>query len=549
MSTKLAQIEIQDNFIVNQASRDLTIQMNNNLDITQFRQTYLHCPVCEKLFETAHRKPLTLDCYHTICELCMQQPECPICLTRFNVNDKYYSKDSRVLCILTKTESIISLEKMDIVNKLEAFFSPRETAGSSFDAVLTQARHSIEEESARLVELIEKRVHQVDQNQIETSLSKRRTYLLRAMDDWLQESLSKSRNGHSCHSKLCFQSSSLTLAEANLVGDYRFDSPSCINKIKFLHLNSNYMAKSFNLQSSDITQPQIQITGFNWLRQAPKADFLIPYSLQKVFYIYPFNAGERVYRFKIAKPVKIENEKRVEYQFCFKMKLEYCRFDFENDRVAFFFEKFYDKEYWIKMYSFRNMQNSVCAKKFDYFVENILFKEGQTVSWSSLNPPFIRFHSSHDLKDLPRTTSYDPVIFGKYYTLADCSNSYLVFHNQDTIGIVCKKHGTITHEINTRQYEDEDDFMINEVHQQRMRLYMSQSKTEYFNMKCFESDKLIVSTWSKIYVFDMCTGALLAKNNIHLIPNNNWFLPNKLYVAKNGRFVFFDPSTSFLTYI
>src|SRR5690606_15255224 len=116
------------------------------------------------------------------------------------------------------------------------------------------------------------------------------------------------------------------------------------------------------------------------------------------------------------------------------------------------------------------------------------------------------------------------------------------FHNQDTIGIIRRKCGYLVNEINTKMYEDMEDAVKAELHEQRMRAYQSQSKSEYFNMKCVNDENLVVSTWSRVYVFSMSCGRLLAKNNIHLIPNNVWLLPNRLYLSKDNQIVFFDTS-------
>ncbi len=87
--------------------------------------------------------------------------------------------------------------------------------------------------------------------------------------------------------------------------------------------------------------------------------------------------------------------------------------------------------------------------------------------------------------------------------------------------------------------------------EQAIRGQLAQSKSEYINVKCYQSKYLIITTWSSIYLIDLFNGfKLLTSNYLYSIPNNNWSVPNKLYVSsKFGEVSLFDPSTSFLTFI
>jgi hypothetical protein len=397
---------------------------------------------------------------------------------------------------------------------------------------------------------------------LESTLNRQREEMFERLDAALKKNMfssgKKTPPDRFMNDRVYFKMSQLTFKQIGLLGRVRINSGrSVLKTVRLLHLNNALITRSYNLQAKHITQPLIQITGFNWLRQSPKADFLIPCAENKIFYVYNFDTLQ-TYRFKVANPRDSPPKKakgcHVEYEFNYKMKLEYCRFDYHLNRVALFFEKTYDREYTLKMYALADLTRPVCVRRFDHFVENFIFNKNDIISWSSHNYPFVRFFTSELNEQVTKTgvvTNYDPVIFTKYYAFADCSATHLVFHNKDTIGVVDRVSGRVTCEIDTKLYEDVADTVMNELHQQRMRAYQSQSKSEYFNVKCVLDDcsHLLVSTWSKVYVLSMIDGTLLAKNDIHLIPNNVWLLPNRLYVNGDGDIVFFDTSTSFLSFI
>ena len=550
---KIKKTELGENYLLSRLGNP-QIYLNSKQTALSLLKNYFTCPSCKQTLFSEDEPldmPVTLDCFHTVCRKCLKSAQCPICNLKFHVEDSYFQIDRQIIELTRKLAKAVSDKQSSILSRLEAFFA-------KFDTVLTELVGRKSFQADREQENVEARpLNSKLELKIETDLNRRREELFKIIDKSLRIDLEQSKYRNQAVASKCsfyFRQKYLQYTDFNLIGKLKIANNCLVNKIKHLHLNNETCSKSFNLQAKHITYPQIQITGFNWLRQSPKADFLVPYSQNKIFYIYNADNVSQSYRFKIANPnlpIKEKKVKHVEYEFDFKMKLEYARIDYELNRLVLFFECIYDKQYCVKIFNFFDMRQMVAYRFFGYFIESFLFSSCEVISWSSLTAPFLRYFSSN-LEDLVERIAifYDPIVFTKFYMLADCSKSYMIFHNQDTIGIVDKTRGRLLNEINTKIYEDIDDVIRNELHQQRMRAYQSQSKSEYFNMKCLGNDEhLLVSTWSRIYVFSMSSGCLLAKNNIHIIPNNVWLLPNRLYLNKDEDIVFFDTSTSFLTFI
>jgi hypothetical protein len=547
---KLRRIEFADNYLLENLKFDKL-----DLNPTSFRRAHFSCPICKRLYNTndSNSSSVTLLCFHTVCKQCLanksqDQNECPVCLIKFNTNDSedFCRADSQISQVIAQIDTFIYQKQAQKLERLNQCFT-------NINAKINQLRgNQVKLKFAAYIRQIESKANQSMHYQVELNLNRQRDELFKLLEASLRTNFSSSSLNEKKDRKLYLKTSQLTV---NFLGEVKLNlNRDPVRLIKQLHLNNQLIPRSYNLQAKHITHPQIQITGFNWLRQSPKADFLVPCAENKIFYIYNYD-NARTYRFKLANPRdsgdSSKPRKHVEYEFNFKMKLEYCRFDYDADRVALFFERAYDREYCLRVYSCSDLTRAVSVKDFDHFIENLLFDSNEVISWSSLNYPFVRYFTS-DLREqvLKNRVAYNPAIFAKFYALADCSRSHLVFHNKDTIGVVDKRSGQTIAEINTKLYEDDEDAMRNELHQQRMRAYQSQSKSEYFNVKCLaNADQLLVSTWSKVYVFSMLDGTLLAKNDIHLIPNNMWLLPNRLYLNRDGDIVFFDTSTSFLTFM
>jgi hypothetical protein len=553
---KLRRTEFKENYLL---ERLRSTEHEITLNLTLFRRAHFSCPVCKQIYDS-NFTPVTLSCFHTVCVRCFQQnksqeqSECPVCKVKFNTNDSdFYMNDKEISKAVTQIHSFIAEKHAQILGKCDESFK-------AINAQIELLKHDqIGSKFVHYIKLIEFKADQISiENRMQLNLNKQRDELFKLLETSLRDNLSNF--GRTKDRKLYFKFSQLSLRALNLLGNFRLKlNREPLRTIRQLHMNNRLISRSYNLQAKNITHPQIQITGFNWLRQSPKADFLVPCAEHKIFYIYNADTFQ-TYRFKLADPrdpVSINNsngkppKRHIEYEFNFKMKLEYCRFDYDTDRIAMFFERIYDHEYCLKMYSCADLTHAVCVKDFDHFIENFLFNSGETISWSSLVWPYVRYFTS-DLREqvFADREACQPDVFAKFYALADCSSTHLVFHNKDTIGVVEKRTGRTCTEIDTKLYEDEEDALLDELHQQRMRTYQSQAKSEYFNVKCLTGrDQLLVSTWSKVYVFDMLNGTLLAKNEIHLIPSNAWLLPNRLYLNRDGDIVFFDTSTSFLTFI
>jgi hypothetical protein len=562
---RLKRIEKAENYTLELINKDevfiQTDNNNTNFDFNKFIRNYFSCKSCKTLFSTLKQLPITLNCFHSICKECYDN--------RNNTNNKAFIECPecfiKLSSYLLNNECLIDHDLLDLVNKLEKYLDRKQIStfgkldfflGHVLEAEISVLREKILPKKHKMLDtLLDRKFNQIDEQKFALILGQKREAFLKILDDRMRTSLTDLNMKNLVY----FRKSNLELHHFNSCGRLRnHQNQLLLKKIEQLHLNNGLVCESIHLESKNITKPLIRITGFSWLRQAPKPDFLIPYSRMKIISIYPHDCAiNQTYRMKIANPAsnsnssKNNNNKHLEYEFNFKMKLEYCRMDYESDRLALFFERTYDREYCLKIFQLNDLNQIECEKTFEYFVENFLFSSSKCLSWSSLNAPFIRTFSSDLSSEETDRFMYDEMLISKYYSLTDANHAHLVLHNQDTIGVLCRKTCKHKCEINTKDYEDFGDYLLNEMHQQRMRAYLSQSKSEYFNVKLSggEIGHLIVSTWCKFYIFDLESGALLAKNSIFLIMNNNWFLPNRMYVNKENDVVYFDNSTSFLTFI
>ncbi len=223
-----------------------------------------------------------------------------------------------------------------------------------------------------------------------------------------------------------------------------------------------------------------------------------------------------------------------------------------------FFELDYDKRYELEVYDIKSLA-FISRRIFECYISNFCANQTEIVSWSSEREPYVCFFDYY-LNKCSTQIHFDERIFEKYYALTDYTDNQLVFHNQNYIGIVARDTGKILNEINMLEESDKEEDNLSEQemeHLNRNRAYLSHAKFEYINVKfCFSTNLLILTTWSKIFLFELKNDAknkekfdLLVKNDLRLIVNNNWNLPNGLFVNNDGHISFFDSLNKCLTFL
>lgn len=602
---------------------DYTIRKKINFDLIK---KFINCPNCNRLFNFGSRLPITLPCCHSICSECLYSSnnsdmlsnsgnnignllngtlanyannnssnsstvnniiKCNSCMRKYHKTNAIFQADEQSLEIMDIFKQLIMINQQNMIDSMECFMT-------NFDNRLDLLKKNIDESSHRLVKQILKQSSTQKKVEIETNLNTYRSNLLDQCKNLSTNrldlinnliNLSNNKKNHHKYETIILNKleelRKIIIQDKYSYFDYKKNDLECkysliqligsINntssikkRIKYLNLNSRFI--NINCQNEKITQPEIKVTGFQWIRQSPKADYLVPINLDKIFYIYLNDTDKKINNYTMKLTNKFsqqQDEKHIEREVKIprdikNMKLDYCRAN--HEKILLYFEIKYEMDYLVEIYDTNNLR-LISSIRTNYFVENFILSDfNEIVSWSSNIKPYIKFYD-HKLKDIVHLNNlpFHSSIFDKYYFLADQTQSILVFHNQHHVGIVCKKTGNILNEISLHELNNfgQDNTVLvrdqnNEYHQQaRARGHLSQSKSEYINLKCFQSKYLILTTWSSIYLFDLMNGLkLLISNNLYSIPHNNWSIPNKLYVSsKYGDVSFFDPSTSFLTYI
>jgi hypothetical protein len=171
--------------------------------------------------------------------------------------------------------------------------------------------------------------------------------------------------------------------------------------------------------------------------------------------------------------------------------------------------------------------------------------ENQLLIWSPTGPPFIKLF---DLNLNPlREINKDCDLFELFYSLPIQTDNYFVFNNQTQIALVKCFNLRVHKLINLDAYLDENDCVFESKRKERTFIWHCES--EYFNVKSVQNKFLLVSTSSKVLLFDLNSAQLLAKNHMYkLNTNNNWFVPNRFYVGNDLSLAFFDLSTLSLTH-
>ena len=536
----------------------------NRVDFDLIRE-YLGCQKCRNAFDSRLHSPIRLPCLHSMCKRCFDAHakssssyfvECSSCLLKFYRAYSSFAQDLELLDLIRAVDSIISERQSQTLAKMERFMLDFDKKIEDLSVKLSQDTYYeelVESAAAKLneipdilnskrSELLEtlKKVYLIENVRVLDELKEKASQNPALAQTLIPEVSSVRKN---C---LHFKKSKLNLDSIELIGHFK-QVGRIEKRIKFLKLNKYFL--NFNCQSKQITQPLIQITGFNWIRQCPKADFLISFSLNKIFYICLNNqfANSLANSYKMKLTNSTLGVKMIEANFTTRMKVQYCR---GFDKIfLILFEKNYEKEYELRVYDSTSL-SFIAKVDFSYFIENVCVNSSEIASWSSERAPYMKFFSYSLKPTESNRTKYDAKIFDKFYLMPDFTDDVLVFHNQSCIGLVSRRSGEIVHEINLCDYKDETDEIRENEHQIRNRSYLSQTKSEYLNLKCYNGEYLIVTTWAKIYLFKLNENFdLLVKNDLFCVLNNNWYIPNRLYINNDGYISFFDPSSSFITFI
>jgi hypothetical protein len=190
----------------------------------------------------------------------------------------------------------------------------------------------------------------------------------------------------------------------------------------------------------------------------------------------------------------------------------------------------------------------VCSRSFSLYLDKVHLDERQLISWSPGGPPFIQLFDLN-LNRLGEINE-DCDLFTSFYSLSVQTDEFFVFNNQTQIALIkrsSKQIAKVHKLIDLDVYSDENDLEFDAKRKEGTFIWHSDS--EYLNIKSICNKFLLVSTSSKLLLFDLNSAQLLSKNDVfRLNSSNNWFLPNRLYVGNDLSLAFFDLSTLSLVY-
>ena len=378
------------------------------------------------------------------------------------------------------------------------------------------------------------REHANKLEQIKSYLNIERGNLLRRIKQELETSINEPASSQ----RLYFRQSSVDISCVELMGHLKLDEASLVRRIKNLRLQRKFTSVDCGIAN---------------------AEHLISLSQDRILRV---QISDTIATLSLVNPQRNSTFAKTEIKLTIKKRFQYCRAS--NKIVMLFFELDYDKKYELEVYDLKTLR-FISSRVFDCYISQVCASHNEIVSWSSEREPYICFFD-FSLKKSATHSRFDERIFDKYYALADFSDGLLVLHSQNFIGVVSRDTGKILYEINMEEYsaeaKAEENLSPQELdHMNRNRAYLSHAKFEYINIKFYMSTRvLILTTWSKILVFELDNNAnektlskkfsLLVENDLRLIANNNWNLPNRVYVnSRDGCISFFDAFTKWLTFV
>ncbi|RNA41066.1 hypothetical protein BpHYR1_035066 [Brachionus plicatilis] len=318
--------------------------------------------------------------------------------------------------------------------------------------------------------------------------------------------------------KFNFKEFQTSLNSIQVIGFLKNDVP-IVNRVKFIQ----FYPKLFTFKTLIHSEKNY----INWTPLNKIIDYFSPIYLSRFYCIYlnDFN-HELSYETVIRNPITNLNFNL--YKFINEEKLEYFRIDHKLNRIGFLFEIKYNKKYAIKIYDLYGSR-LICSRYFDFYIDNFLFDDKLIVAWNSSSSYCLSVYDEN-LQYLEGIIEMDEDLYDIFYYLADCDEEFLYLNNQNQIGKVSKTNGRLEQIFN---WFDREIFSGSEI---EGPLHVS---SEYLNVKIYQ-EFMIVTTYSKIYVFEKKNFKLLCENKIFLIKNNDWSIPNKIYFTKDGYLAFFD---------
>lgn len=162
--------------------------------------------------------------------------------------------------------------------------------------------------------------------------------------------------------------------------------------------------------------------------------------------------------------------------------------------------------------------------------------------------PPIKIYDSH-MNQMHRSIEFDEEIFKRFYAVDDFNDEIILIHGQRGFATLSREDHAIKRELADLEALLSPQDLANDSRfvaaNQRFEMH---ARFEYFNLKLF-SDFIVVTTWSKILIFDVDSFCAYVKSDIYSIPNHNWYFPNRMFLSKYGELVFYDSDNLSLTFV
>lgn len=392
----------------------------------------------------------------------------------------------------------------------------------------------------------------IDSSIVTNELNNARNYMLSRMRKQRDSNFEKLKNDTSMDSEklkmdmIYFIAGTQNLFACELAGSVRA-ATEILSRIQFLHLLPH--PKTIHL-------PRLETSNLTYYRnQNINSDLLIPYSLEKIFYARSngLEATSNSYDLEIknflANQDYLSKREHLSSIFDKSFKLEFCQIDYELNRVIVFFENKYQKDYELKFYDLVNL-NLIRSVTLNHSLQRLLCYTSEILLhyWDDDYNINIKFFNSN-FQPILHDVEFDESIFGKFYSIDDFNEEFLLVHGQKEIGIICRHTRQLIRQKNVEDCLDSKDNARDSLHlMANNNQFEERAKFEYLNLKLFK-DFAIVATWSKILIFDSSTLCLYAKNDIYFIRGHNWYFPNRMYLSKKGDLVFYDSTNLLLTFV